>query len=163
MKLLLLAQISVADVVDTAGERVHGAHSLALGPGQQADTVIEIRCLSARDLLAAPRRVFDLQGRDGHRPIAARTNKVANRRRPGRSPGSPASYSSRSSARRPPATRPATARRGRGGGGRASGAPPASSARARAASNASSGRQAPDGEARSASPTPKRSRSFVGR
>ena len=44
----------VADVVDPPRERVHGAHRLALGARQQADAVVEVGGLVARDLLALP-------------------------------------------------------------------------------------------------------------
>ena len=89
----------VADVVDAAGERVHGAHRLALEARQQPDAVVEVRGLAARDLLALAVGVLDLDRRDGHRPAAVLSSRVANAS--GRDGRRPATSSSASSA--PPA------------------------------------------------------------
>ncbi len=52
-QLLRVRQIAVADVVDPPRERVHRAHRTAALARQQADAVVEVRGLRARDRLAA--------------------------------------------------------------------------------------------------------------
>ena len=135
-------RVAVADVVDAAGERVHGAHRLALVARQQPDAVVEVRRRAAGDLLAvggsaatvAPWRSScrRMRAPHGERPLSASARSVA-RRSAGRGLEAPA-RARRSARRRSRRARrgrrrrtPATANRGRPRSVRTSGAPRRSS------------------------------------
>ena len=109
VELDLLGHVAVADVVDAAGEGVHGVHPRPLVPGQQPDSVVEVARLGTGDDLASGVGLTQCRvGRQRHLPTRhrARACRATSRRRArAREPRTSKSTRRRPSiAARPPAT-----------------------------------------------------------